>query len=1305
MSASPFGGLVSTTDPGGTLSSRMSDSDDSGSEVDLRRVQIQAIPHSMINADALVRGRAGAQPAATVATVAAAATAAIAPAAHSSAAAAAAAANDDDTNNNNDSDDDDDDNDDTGGEQGGAGGCSDGDLPYGLPSAANGRPLGLRSTPSFPGREAGHLGEQRKASGLRAALASKFAAKKKPKDLRASVAVNTKRQQHQLESLLSQSEGGGRDSSSGPMVGGQPVGHPMSFQHVEHLSPTDVGPKMPLINGCLERAALEAPAAAKGAAAPSERRLKFRNFKPAALLTKSSKASIGSGSSGDGDKPAGLTVRGKPIGAPMGFHHVEHMSPTEYSMQQFHLLNHRQQQAEIVSVLRQNSQSSGERPRTRAPSVGARRDRRDKVTLRGLPVSGPVSFEHVEHVSPRDYRRHIEETARAATNAAYDPENDNDYDYDNNNDDDNNKNDDDDEEDEDCLPPAEPAAPSAPPMVRAASTQSAGAPASPRPGRSDNSDNNANADAASTASRSSDASAPERPRIAALQHTSQSVRTAASAAGLAKPPKANKAMLRDLQARARQAPPGDGSAKALTSTTALPRPAMLHPASHPLLFGLLARAGVAKVKEISSPFNVQHDVHISVEDLDDFMQQVPETWKPYISPRWSPQSEHRLSETQDPATTTATATVSQPRTPIYEEMTAHRRRSAESDDILATQLSRARLGASSDSAGPSTPGWLPHIVSVASPASQSPLALRKTRTASGLSAGALGSIAGAAAAASTPHVPATGGSSSSGGGGGGPASPTPADAAAEPRAPTPVSAPIRAGVADDARAGHAAAAVAHAPGTPQSVSARTAPTSWDQRDADDGERDRAQPSGRAHAAAAAAAAAVQASEELVPEEPHAKWIKRKSRAVSTLSMAKMSKHMSRAVPSAPVPVLSPEAEKRHTLSPESTGSAAARAKAAAIARLEMNAVRPMTGSLPPDSALAASAAAAAAAAASGGRHSRKTSGQRGNGGGNGGGGSSSTDQRPGTVSSKSSEKRRENYGELEEYAEGESGNVFITARKATAGKRVRGEHVAVKVVPKTAKARYRKLRTELKILRRIRSQHVVRFYEYFSIDDSVWIVYEFMGRGSITDLLAGYPEIRMPAITISFAMHEVLTALAYLHERHIIHGDVRSDNVLIDDKGQVKLADFSNAVFLDAGQTSAQKASLGAIYWLAPELAKGAGYSASTDVWAAGALLFEMLEGQPPYIEYPDIKVLELAHANGMPKPSAPGGCDPSLVALMRQCTAIAPADRPSAARLRKHESVSGLETSQCTRLMIDFVLQVESLEADNDDADSVVAP
>ncbi|KAJ2596036.1 hypothetical protein H4R99_005089 [Coemansia sp. RSA 1722] len=652
---------------------------------------------------------------------------------------------------------------------------------------------------------------------------------------------------------------------------------------------------------------------------------------------------------------------------------------------------------------------------------------------------------------------------------------------------------------------------------------------------------------------------------------------------------------------------------------------MVNASTVPLFQGLLAKAGISKARQISSPFNVQHDVHISVEDLDDLMQQVPDTWKPYISPAHSPRS--------------PTAPTDSHESDSQQSIHAAARHSADSARALAEQMSRSSMADDSAphaSKGRSSSNWLPQIASVASPhdkaqaeVAQSP----RQRSASGQSESngwdneqdarmSCVSVAGEQLEMTTVRVP------------------------------TPVSAPTGASVPRLVEA----SMLRRSPAADKQAFAdqSTSPQPGSDPAMDGGELS-GSPSG----------------------DKSSKWIKRKSRVISTHAMNMAHKRFSKVggmMPLGPTPEDNEtEIEPSAPVFPsdmalpnaETLGEAAeAAAKAAA--------------------AVAAQAAASEAAEPRGMLQSQDSV--------------RSIEKSAGTVSGKSSKKRRENYGELEEYAEGDSGNVYITMRNTAVGRRPRGEYVAVKVVPKTAKARYRKLRTELKILRRIRSQHVVRFYEYFSIDDAVWIVYEFMSRGSVTDLLAGYPEIRMPPVIISYTMHEVLTALAYLHERHIVHCDVRSDNVLIDDRGQVKLADFSSAVYLDVDQPSAQKTSLGAIYWMAPELAKGAGYSPGTDVWAAGALVYEMLEGQPPYIEYPDIKVLELSNANGMPKLSDPDACDASLVELMHLCTTVNPAERQPASRLRKHESVLSPDTAQCAQLMVDFVLQIESLAGEDEE-------
>ncbi|KAJ2569105.1 hypothetical protein IW140_003325 [Coemansia sp. RSA 1813] len=697
---------------------------------------------------------------------------------------------------------------------------------------------------------------------------------------------------------------------------------------------------------------------------------------------------------------------------------------------------------------------------------------------------------------------------------------------------------------------------------------------------------------------------------------------------------------------------------------------MVNTAGVPLLHGLLAKAGISKVRQISSPFNVQHDVHISVEDLDDIMHQVPDTWKPYISPARSPMSEHRSSDTHDDPG-------SSPSTPIYEQMTSNRPHSADVEDMkLTAHMARASLARGGPGGSyPDSPGWLPHIVSVASPSEGNMQAMfRKQRTASGHSSGVLVGSRGVRLS----------------------------HASAEVMMPSMVSkrtsVPITSDQEGDTTPLGTAGTELNMPDTPQSASARIvshggsdhgSANGWNNEDEDAASR------ANARAAANAAQDAGEAQDDKPSRmnirsnrastktaaqgggENERKWIKRKSRVVSTIGFAMTAKRFSKT----PVTLhsMKPEDMPENNLMPSKAEMMALANKAAKKAAANNDTLLSLTST--PESQTNSFRMLGSE------RDLDKPTSRHG-------------DAAAGGSSGKSSKKRRENYGELEEYAEGEYGNVYIAMRRTATSKHPKGEYAAIKIVPKAAKARYRKLRTELKILRRIRSQHIVRFYEYFSIDDSVWIVYEFMSRGSITDLLVGYPEIRMPDVAISYAMHEVLTALAYLHERHIIHCDVRSDNVLIDEKGQVKLADFSSAVYLDLDQTSVQKTSLGAIYWMAPELAKGSGYSSTTDVWAAGALIYEMLEGQPPYIEYPDIKVLELASANGMPELSNPDACDPKLVELMLLCTSIAPADRPPASRLRKHESVMSPDSAQCAQLMLDFVHQVESLECDDEESD-----
>ena len=126
------------------------------------------------------------------------------------------------------------------------------------------------------------------------------------------------------------------------------------------------------------------------------------------------------------------------------------------------------------------------------------------------------------------------------------------------------------------------------------------------------------------------------------------------------------------------------------------------------------------------------------------------------------------------------------------------------------------------------------------------------------------------------------------------------------------------------------------------------------------------------------------------------------------------------------------------------------------------------------------------------------------------------------------------------------------------------------------------------------------------------IYQEWVPGGSVDALLRKYGKLS-EVIVKRYASH-TLEALDYLHRNNIIHRDVKGGNVLITDKGDVKLADFGTSVMM-AGETQDNniKALCGTPYFMAPEVMTGETYGRKTDVWSLGGLLIQMATGEPPW--------------------------------------------------------------------------------------------
>ncbi|EPQ55859.1 kinase-like protein [Gloeophyllum trabeum ATCC 11539] len=204
------------------------------------------------------------------------------------------------------------------------------------------------------------------------------------------------------------------------------------------------------------------------------------------------------------------------------------------------------------------------------------------------------------------------------------------------------------------------------------------------------------------------------------------------------------------------------------------------------------------------------------------------------------------------------------------------------------------------------------------------------------------------------------------------------------------------------------------------------------------------------------------------------------------------------------------------------------------------------------------------------------------------------------------------YDGLQEIAEGESGSVFSARVKASSP----DVFVAIKQIPilPSGTPKLTDLQRELTLMKGVRHENVLPF-EHLYVDlqeDSLWIRMELMDR-SLADVIA----LNEDGITITeevmarFAS-DVLSGLQYLQSLHIAHRDLRSDNMLLNAEGVLKIADFSTAVKVSLEEPMCCDV-VGVAYWQAPEVRKGSYNALNVDVWSLGATVWEMAEGEPPF--------------------------------------------------------------------------------------------
>ena len=249
--------------------------------------------------------------------------------------------------------------------------------------------------------------------------------------------------------------------------------------------------------------------------------------------------------------------------------------------------------------------------------------------------------------------------------------------------------------------------------------------------------------------------------------------------------------------------------------------------------------------------------------------------------------------------------------------------------------------------------------------------------------------------------------------------------------------------------------------------------------------------------------------------------------------------------------------------------------------------------------------------------------------------------------------------------QGASGTVYSALDRKTGGS------VAIKRLIISQQPRLDLVASELELMQELKGMpNVVRFNDafFYNSEQELWIVMELVEGGALTGVIE---DAIFTESQIARVCHDVVAALAKMHERNIIHRDIKSDNVLIGSDGVVKLTDFGFAAVTE-GRMGKRSTMVGTPYWMAPEVVKKQPYTSAVDIWSLGIMTLEMIDGEPPYMDQDPIKALYLIATIGSPEIKNPQELSPQLRDFLEVCLKLKGEERPAAVELLEHEFLRG---------------------------------
>uniref|UniRef100_A0A669CG59 Mitogen-activated protein kinase kinase kinase kinase 2 n=1 Tax=Oreochromis niloticus TaxID=8128 RepID=A0A669CG59_ORENI len=216
---------------------------------------------------------------------------------------------------------------------------------------------------------------------------------------------------------------------------------------------------------------------------------------------------------------------------------------------------------------------------------------------------------------------------------------------------------------------------------------------------------------------------------------------------------------------------------------------------------------------------------------------------------------------------------------------------------------------------------------------------------------------------------------------------------------------------------------------------------------------------------------------------------------------------------------------------------------------------------------------------------------------------------------------------------------------------------------------------------------VMSHYHRCWVNTKLWICMEYCGGGSLQDIYHVTGPLKEKQI--AFVCRETLQGLYHLHETGKMHRDIKGANILLTERGDVKLADFGIAAEISAS-VAKRKSFIGTPYWMAPEVAaveKKGGYNHLCDIWAVGITAIELAELQPPMFDLHPMRALMLMSKSSFqpPKLKDKSKWSASFHSFVKMALIKSTRKRPSAETLLQHSFVTQLLTRNLIIELLDM--------------------